>query len=131
MFLILNLIGEARDVSSPETNHSLKESKIQEILDYSLLKITLTSNMPVFTVICLTHFPLRFLFPFQIDVYSFGVLLCEMCIRELPDPQNREEQVAMVTNYLFRSLMRRCLQTEPKERPHMEEVIENLESYTL
>ena len=48
LFLTLNLIGEARDVSSPETNHSLKESKTQEILDYSLLKITLTSNMPVF-----------------------------------------------------------------------------------
>ena len=27
LFLILNLIGRARDVSSPETNHSLKESK--------------------------------------------------------------------------------------------------------
>ena len=68
------------------------------------------------------------LYPFQIDVYSFGVLLCEMCVRELPEPQNREGQVAMVTNHGFRGLIRRCIQTEPDRRPCMEEIIENLES---
>ncbi|PFX21245.1 uncharacterized protein LOC111335862 [Stylophora pistillata] len=34
----------------------------------------------------------------KVDVYSFGVLLCEMCIGELPDPQKRVRQVAMVKN---------------------------------
>lgn len=64
----------------------------------------------------------------KIDVYSFGVLLCEMCIRELPDPQNRKEQVAMVANHVLRGLIRRSVQTDPKERPSMHEIIENLES---
>ena len=61
-------------------------------------------------------------------MYSFGVLLCEMCIRELPDPQHREEQVALVTNHVFRGLIRRCVQTDPGERLNMEEIIEDLES---
>ncbi|CAH3180098.1 unnamed protein product, partial [Porites lobata] len=46
----------------------------------------------------------------KVDVYSFGVLLCEMCIHELPDPRRREQQV------------RRCLQTDPEARPNMQEI---------
>ncbi|XP_078367503.1 uncharacterized protein LOC144651439 isoform X2 [Oculina patagonica] len=64
---------------------------------------------------------------FKVDVYSFGVLLCEMCIRELPDPERRDQQIAMVTNRLLRALVRRCVQTEPETRPNMEEIIEELE----
>jgi len=63
----------------------------------------------------------------KIDVYSFGVLLCEMCIRELPDPKQREEQVALVTSHMFRSLIRRCLQSDPLDRPNMEEIIANFD----
>ena len=66
-------------------------------------------------------------FCLQVDVYSFGVLLCEMCIRQLPDPQRRDQQIAMVTNRLLRALIRRCVQTEPETRPNMEEIIEELE----
>ena len=50
-----------------------------------------------------------------------------MCIRELPDPGKRDQQIAMVTNRLFRALIRRCLQSEPAVRPNMEEIIEELE----
>jgi len=63
----------------------------------------------------------------KIDVYSFGVLVCEMCIRELPDPERRNQQIAMVTNRRFRTLIRRCLQSDPKARPNIEEIIEELE----
>ncbi|KAL9964100.1 hypothetical protein ACROYT_G027682 [Oculina patagonica] len=63
----------------------------------------------------------------KIDVYSFGVLLCEMCIRELPDPERRDRQIAMVKNRLLRALLRRCVQTEPGARPNIEEIIEELE----
>ncbi|CAH3177396.1 unnamed protein product [Porites evermanni] len=63
----------------------------------------------------------------KVDVYSFGVLLCEMSIRELPDPDRREEQVAMVTERMFRALIRRCLQQNPQERPTMEHIIGELE----
>ncbi|XP_078370230.1 uncharacterized protein LOC144653968 [Oculina patagonica] len=63
----------------------------------------------------------------KVDVYSFGVLLCEMCIQELPDPERRDEQIAMVTNSVLRALVRRCLHKEPGSRPNMERVIEELE----
>ena len=60
-------------------------------------------------------------------MYSFGALLCEMSIRKLPDPDRREEQVTMVTDRMFRALIRRCLQQNPQERPTMEHIIGELE----
>ncbi|CAH3182560.1 unnamed protein product [Porites lobata] len=62
----------------------------------------------------------------KVDVYSFGALLCEMCIRELPDPTRREEQVVLITNAVFRDLVRRCLQREPWTRPTMQGIIDEL-----
>ena len=67
----------------------------------------------------------------QIDVYSFGVLLCEMCIRKLPDPSNREVQVSLVTNTEFRGLVRRCLQKTPSMRPTMQEIIDEEKNFIL
>ena len=60
-------------------------------------------------------------------MYSFGVLLCEMCIRELPDPERRDQQIDMVTIRLLRALIRRCVNTQPESRPNMDEIIEELE----
>ena len=60
-------------------------------------------------------------------MYSFGVLLCEKCIRVLPDPERRGEQIAMVKNSVLRALIRGCVQREPAARPNMEEIIEELE----
>ena len=59
-------------------------------------------------------------------MYSFGVLLCEIGIRELPDPERRDEQVAMVENRALRALVRRCLQEDPESRPSMEDIIGEL-----
>jgi len=50
-----------------------------------------------------------------------------MCIRELPDPERRNQQIAMVTNSLLRALIRGCLQSEPEARPVIKEIIEELE----
>ena len=68
------------------------------------------------------------LFFFKIDVYSFGVLLCEMCsFKQFPDPQKRLAQVNMVRDHGLRELVRRCLKTNPRERPDMTEIISELE----
>ena len=62
-------------------------------------------------------------------MYSFGVLLCEMWIQEMPDPERREEQVLLVRNRFFRNLVRQCLQADPAMRPDMAQIIQELEQY--
>ena len=52
-----------------------------------------------------------------------------MCIRPLPDPQRRNEQVVLVTNSVFRGLVRRCMQREPGARPTMQEIIDELKEF--
>ena len=52
-----------------------------------------------------------------------------MCLRELPDPKQREEQVTLVSSHMFRSLIWRCLQSDPLERPDMEDIIGHFDSH--
>ena len=59
----------------------------------------------------------------QVDVYSFGVLLCEMCTRELPDPQKIQDQISLVTNGVLRQLIMQCFARAPGARPTMSDVI--------
>ena len=63
----------------------------------------------------------------QVDVYSFGLLLCEMCIRELPVPQEVHCQILQVTNGALRGLIEQCVKRDPEERPTMSDIICELE----
>ncbi|XP_067052965.1 myosin heavy chain, striated muscle-like isoform X2 [Acropora muricata] len=65
----------------------------------------------------------------KVDVFSFGVLLCEMCIREMPDPERRNEQVRRVRSHSLRNLVRECLRTDPAERPDMARIIQEIEIF--
>ncbi|CAH3154431.1 unnamed protein product, partial [Pocillopora meandrina] len=65
----------------------------------------------------------------KIDVYSFGILLCEMCIREDPEPDRRDEQVDKMSNQALQEFVRQCLQTNPDDRPDMTEIIHKLEQF--
>ena len=56
-------------------------------------------------------------------MYSFGLLLCEMCIRELPVPQQIQEQIGLVTNGVLRELIMRCVSRAPEARPTINDVI--------
>ena len=61
-------------------------------------------------------------------MYSYGVLLCEMCIREQPDPQEIHNQMGRVKGDLG-GLMRQCVKRDPEERPGMGKVILELEGF--
>ena len=62
-------------------------------------------------------------------MFSFGVLLCEMCTREMPDPGRRIEQVGLVKSHSLRNLVRECLRTYPAERPDMARIIQEIENF--
>ena len=57
------------------------------------------------------------------DVYSFGVLLCEMCTRELPVPQQIQDQISLVANGVLRGLIMQCVARAPEARPTMSDVM--------
>ena len=51
-----------------------------------------------------------------------------MCTQKLPDPDQREEQMSQVTNQEFKSLIQRCVQPNPGQRPDMQEITSELEA---
>ena len=61
---------------------------------------------------------------FQVDVYSFGLLLLEMCIREYPVQIPR--QIQHVPCPRLQDLIGRCVEQAPERRPKMDEVIQIL-----
>ena len=54
-----------------------------------------------------------------------------MCIGELPDPEKHDEQVLLMTNHVFRGLVRRCLKKDSKARPTIQEIIDELSRAVL
>lgn len=76
---------------------------------------------------------LLFLFfsPKQIDVYSFGVLLCELCTNQTPNPDEREKQIALMWNKNLRDLAEQCIAKDPTKRSTMSDVIIVLEPLTM
>ena len=63
----------------------------------------------------------------QIDVYSFGVLLCELCTNQKPNPEERERQIALMWNKNLRELVDLCVKKDPVKRSTMTDVIKVLE----
>ena len=66
----------------------------------------------------------------KVDVYSYGILLCEVTIREFPNPDTLSAMEAKmkVKNVFLHSLMVECIQNEPVQRPTMDTILKKLES---
>ncbi len=70
----------------------------------------------------------------KIDVYSFGVLMCEVCLRRLPP--DRHEFPSMLSDVQLTSpdlfqLSSDCTRLNPQDRPAMTEVLERLTNFQL
>jgi len=63
----------------------------------------------------------------KMDVFSYGVLLLEMCLRELPEtrtsPEHREAHIQRIQWPNMVSLIRRCISGSPADRPSMSDIM--------
>ena len=66
----------------------------------------------------------------MIDVYSYGILLCEVVLRRFPDPAHlQESQEEMKAKHVhLHSVMVRCTHVGPAQRPSMADVLNDLGS---
>ena len=63
----------------------------------------------------------------KMDVYSYGVLLLEMCSRRFPNPEECEALLQQVQQPAMVALIRQCMKREPVRRPTMSDIIGQLE----
>ena len=64
----------------------------------------------------------------KMDTFSYGVLLIEMCVRRFPEssPEHREPQILQIQWPAMVSLVRRCTNERPADRPSMRDIMELL-----
>ena len=62
----------------------------------------------------------------KMDTYSYGVLLIEMCLRQLSSPGQREAQILCIQWVAMATLIRRCTSDRAPDRPNMSDIIELL-----
>ena len=63
----------------------------------------------------------------KMDVYSYGVLLLEMCSRRFPNPEECEALLQRVQQPAMVALIRQCMEREPMRRLTMSDIIRQLE----
>ena len=63
----------------------------------------------------------------KMDVYSYGVLLLEMCSRRFPNPEEHEVLLQRVQQPTMVALIQQCMEQEPMRRPTMSNLIGQLE----
>ena len=62
----------------------------------------------------------------KMDIYSFGVLLIEMCTSEFPVPEMRPRLIPTIAHAQLVALIRSCLAPDRHQRPRCSVVIERL-----
>ena len=65
----------------------------------------------------------------KMDAFSFGVLLVEMCLRELPEsqPERRKDQIQHIQWPAIVSLIRSCTSERSTDRPSMSDIMDLLD----
>lgn len=65
----------------------------------------------------------------KMDVYSFGILLIEMCSGQFPDIDARERLILTIKDRRFVRLLRRCIIYNKDKRPCMTEIMSELSRF--
>ena len=65
----------------------------------------------------------------KLDIYSFGVLLCEVMACQFPENPNTFDTMKKQLSQPVRDLIEQCIQSEPTSRPTMAEVIELIDNH--
>ncbi len=68
----------------------------------------------------------------KIDVYSYGVLLCEVTTSRFPDPEQYRSMMSQVKQQspFIHRLIELCTKRSPSDRPTMAQIISDLDRYT-
>ena len=64
----------------------------------------------------------------KMDIYSFGVLLIEMCTSRFPEPSLRPHLIPTIAHAQLVALIRSCLAPDRDQRPRCSVVIERLDA---
>jgi len=69
----------------------------------------------------------------KIDIFSFGVLLVQMCTRKVPSIERRTQHVAEALRNFpnLAPLIERCLHADASQRPTADELVRLLEKFKL
>ena len=69
----------------------------------------------------------------KIDVYSYGILMCEVILREFPDPDHLLEMKEMLKmkHVFLHALVMKCTQHMPDNRPTMAVVLKELDTIRM
>ena len=119
-----------RDVSSgnvllePQPNDSWK-AKVSDYGSVNLLENlrTVGPGSPVYAAPEANIPPLQ---SPKMDIFSFGVLLVEMCTARFPEVADRERLIRSIQQPDMVALIRRCLAEERDERPSASDIITEL-----
>ena len=67
----------------------------------------------------------------KMDIYSFGVLLVEMCTCDFPAPERRAELMESIDYPRLLNLIRQCLNVDKDRRPTAAQLVELLQAMPL
>ena len=127
-----------RDVSSANVlleamANSRWKAKLSDFGSANLVKHAVTAGEGAIIYTAPEAFPVHFsLSPKpqtpKVDVYSYGVLVCEVLTKELPDPKKLAATLAKVkrTWPQMHTIVKDCIEMDPEKRPMMSDILAKL-----
>ena len=125
-----------RDLSAPNVllkslPHGQYIAKVSDFGSANFLKLSKTSAPGAIVYSAPEMFPpadvsiSRKKHTVKVDTFSYGILLCEVIIRKMPDPDTRPEMLNEAKQKWrdMHELIMDCIKAEPMERPAMSQIL--------